>query len=341
MLGMTTVKLNISPTLQTLNEIAPNPIGEAFARMKVGVTFLVFLTVSTGVAIFSIWHVFGRSSRTQNRRWILFAILFFSLTNGSLFLLDCIYGLNKNYCNWYCTDKHSFLDTLGTDPNGKGENIFELTIGKHPKLLESDPKLFGSDFLEILEEFNFYTYFVAVIGGSLLFSAACTLAPYRAYSLFRKTKKHSEAQIESATREINKQLRWLKYYIFAGALLFVSALLYLNASREWPLVFFENSGDMDSKIFTDIVRSTVLFQAGHFALILLAAFLPITLRLKFAGERLASLMSQNSSNERQNSWMVERGLSLTVGETLQQTVAIVSPFLVPIVVWALDTYLGA
>ena len=316
MLTMTTVQLNVPvSSLPESFENFPNPIGEAFARMKVGVTFLIFLTVSFGVAIFSFWHVFSRSSRMQKFHWLLVAFIFFALTNISLFKLDCIYGINKDYCSRYeyqC--QHSFLDTLGINTNNESpENIFEMTIGDHPNLLKSDPALFGSNFLEILENFNFFTYFVAVVGGSLLFSAACTLTPYRAYAIFCETEEHSEAQIESAIRELNKQLRWLKFYIFAGALLFISALLYLSTSREWPLAFFQDSGAMDSKIFTDIVRSTVLFQAGHFALILLAAFLPITLRLKFAGERLANLMSQNSSNASQNTWMAERGLSLTVG----------------------------
>ena len=330
MLSMTTVQLEVTaPDLSNFQ-----PAGEALARMKVGVTFLIFVTVSFGVAIFSAIHFLNRSSRRQNCHWISVAIVYFFLTNASLFYLDCKYGIDKAYCKFVKVCKHSFLDTFGVDSE-KGKNIFELTIGNYPELLQPARKILWPNLLEILERFNFLTYLVAVVGGILLFSAACTLTPKRAYAILRHAKKHSNVRIESAIRQINKQLRWLKYYIFSGALLFISALFYLNASREWPLAYFPTleNGNINAETFENIVRSTVLFQAGHFVLILGVAFLPIALRLKFAGERLAQLVSYNQklTNTQKKTWMANRGLLLTMGETLQQTLAIASPFLVPIV----------
>ena len=338
MLIMTTVQLEVTaPDLSNFK-----PAGEALARMKVGVTVLIFVTVSFGVAIFSAAHFLNRSSCKQKCHWCLVTFVYFALTNASLFYLDCIYGIEKYYCKFAKVYKHSFLDTFGVDSE-KEKNIFELTIGNYPELLQPAREILKPNFLEILERFNFWIYFVAVVAGILLFSAACTLTPKRTYAILRHGKKHSNVRIESAIRQINKQLRWLKYYIFSGALLFISALIYLNASREWPLAYFPTlkTGNIHADTFENIVRSTVLFQAGHFVLILGVAFLPIALRLKFAGERLAQLVSynQNLTNTQKKTWMANRGLLLTMGETLQQTLAIASPFLVPVVGLIVDNLL--
>ena len=330
MLIFTTVDLRVTVPFDGLNE--NNSVSEAIARMKVGVTFLVFITASFGIAFYSIWQIKIRFSQKQRCHWFCAACVYFLSTNLILYTLDCAFGINTFICNIFGNPDHSFLDLFGTDSSSKS-NVFELTIATYPDFLQSYPKIFISNFLKLLENLNTLAYLLAVVSGSILFSAAATLTPNRTYALLRQKGKHNRVKIESAARQIAKQLRWLKYYIFSGGVILISALLYLSSAREWPLAYFPDSESNDAIAFQNTVQSTVLFQAGHFAVILIATFLPIILRLKFAGERLADLKQLNLDNRQRKAWMVDRGLLLTTGETLQQTIAIISPFSIPIVSW--------
>ena len=309
---------------------------EAISRIKVGVTFLVFITASLGVVFFSIWQIRNRFSKQQRNRCWVAVVVYILLTNLILYTLDCVFGINTFLCKAFGNPDHSFLDLFGKD-RSSSLNIFQQTIATYPTFLNSYPQISLSNFLELLEILNSLAYFLAFVSGSVLFSAAATLTPSRTYKLLRHKGKHSQVNIERAARQIAKQLRWLKYYIFSGGVILISALLYLSSAREWPLAYFLDSGSNSAIAFQDTVQSTVLFQAGHFAVILIATFLPIILRLKLAGERLADLEQLNLDNRQRKSWMVDRGLLLTTGETLQQTIAIISPFSIPIVSWVFSS----
>ena len=297
--------------------------GEATARMKTGLTFFVLVCVSIGASCLAVISVWARTSSTRRLNIAVIWTFFSVLTCLILYVIDCSFELNT----FGLTD-NTFLDIFGIDSRTH-KNIFELTIGKNPNFSGSHPKFFGSDLLKLLEKFNLAAFFFSFIGGSLLFSAICTLIPYRTYVIIRHPKKYSQKQIESAARQISKQMRDLKYYLFAGAFLLLSAILYVSASREWPLSYFPSNQAEDLNAFTDIIRSSVLFQSGHFVLILLAAFLPVALRLRNAGEHLSHIAFNSLKISQHKSWKAERGLSLTIGESLQGVLAVISPFLVP------------
>ena len=321
MVNMASVKLildapNISPDDSVI-------AGEATARMKTGLTFLVLVSVSIGVSCLAVFSVWARTSKTRRNDFLVICLIFISFTCLGLLVVDFSFKFNT-----FGRTDNTFLDMFGKE-YGTGKNIFELTIGKYPKFLGSHPNSFEGDLSIQLMWFNLVALFISLIGSSLLFSAVCTLIPYRTYVMIRRPRKYSQQQIESAARQISKQMRDLKYYLFAGAFLLLSAILYMSASREWPLPYFPSNQADDLNAFTDIVRSTILFQSGHFVLILLAAFLPVALRLRNAGERLSHIAFHSLKISQHNSWMAERGLSLTIGGSLQGVLAVISPFLVP------------
>ena len=294
---------------------------EVFARYKAGITFLFFLSVSIGVGCFAVIPIWTQSLPRQRGCWLFVWILYLSVTCLVLSGLDCFFGLNREY---------TFFDMFGKDPKEKSANIFELTIGRYPALMYTEFQNSNSVLLWLLEKANRLAYYAAIIAVTLLFSITCTLVPRRAYAILRKPRKHSRARRDRAARQIARQFLWLKYYLFAGAVLLVSALAYMSASREWPLSFFSASEAKEAAIFSSIVRSTIFFQAGHFVLILISGFLPIAVRLKSAGARLAELELPNLNANQRRSWMAERGLLFSRGDVLQQTLAIVSPFIVPV-----------
>ena len=233
--------------------------------------------------------------------------------------------------------EHTFLDMFGKDHlNFESKNLFELTIGQYPKFRESHPFNPDWNFVRVLEIFNIIAFFIPFIAVSALFFAACMLVPYRAYAIFRRPKIFNLAQIESAARQISNQMRLLKYYLSAGGFLLFLTIIYMSASREWPLAYYSPNEVIHLNFATDVIRSTILFQAGHFVLVLLAAFAPIAFRLRNAGVRLSQLATHNFQSSQQKSWMVEKGLSFTKGESLQQMIAIVAPLLVP----AIDIFLN-
>ena len=298
MLNLTSVKLMLDAPNISSDDGAI--VGEATARMKVGLTFLVLVCVSIGVSCLAVISVWARTSITRIAYFFLISLIFASVTCIVLYSIDDFFELET-----FSYTDNSFLDMFGKD-RGTDMNVFELTIGKYPKSSRSHPILLGSNFLKQLVWFNLIAFVLPLIGGTLLFSAVCTLIPYRTYVMIRHPKKYSQQQIESAARQISKQMRDLKYYLFAGAFLLLSAILYVSASREWPLSYFPSSQTEDLNAFTDIVRSTILFQSGHFVLILLAVFLPVALRLRNAGERLSHIASHSLKMSLHKSWMARK-----------------------------------
>ena len=138
-----------------------------------------------------------------------------------------------------------------------------------------------------------------------------------------------QSDIDAAAVQIANQIRILKQLLVAASLVMLAGLIHMKAWREWPLAFWVNDKAESAVAFSKIVDASITFQAGHFLFILAAIFLPISYRLRTAALHLAVLEHGPVVGSAHETWLGNKGLSLSTKEIIQRAITIASPFLVP------------
>ena len=286
-------------------EYTPRKIAgkEAMSRYLVAVSFIFLVCVSLGVFLFAVVSVFRRETCVRFCCYMLVSFL--------LFFISLVFVVKIQE---HVIGEHNFIDLLG-------RTVFEKTINVYPK-----------KYLQLLGCLNGAGYIFPIFACSFLFSAYCTLVPDRARVVRLNPQKFDRAEREEAILEICVRIKWIRYYLAAAALLLVSGLMYMNAWRKWPLAYWETSIN-DMIQFALVAKSTLIFQSGHFTLIIFSIFLPVAFSLRKLAGRLADLEPREfevTVTSQRRKWMQERGLTLSNVQIVQQAIAILSPFLVPI-----------
>ncbi len=319
------ILLIIAPRLVEIDSPRDIEVGlvlpkEALARHKVGISFVLFVSISIAAGVFAASRAWLGTRAMHRGRLATMWILFTFVTCGTLEYADFLFGLNRHY---------TFLDIFGKTSTGS-ENVFQATIGRHFEPIHPYPAFLGN-ILEIVSTFNSLAYYFAILTVTIICCATCTLVPYKAYVVLRKPALQKRLHLDAAARQIETQFRLLRHYLFATAIVLFVALVYMNASRHWPVAFFDSNDNRAAEMVAGIARGTVFFQAGHFVLVIVAAFVPIALRLKSAAERISQCGVRNRDWQRRKLWLSERGLVSTKVDIFQQAFAVSSPFIVPVV----------
>ena len=272
------------------------------SRYLVGISFILLVCVSFGVFLFAVVSVFRREN------WIRFCC--YMLISSFLFCVSYFFVVEIKEL---VIGDSEFIDLMGI--------VFKKTVDVYPE-----------KYLPLLKCFNRISYILPIFACSFLFSAYCTLVPNRARIVHLNPEKLDRAEREEAILEICVRIKWTRYYLAAAALLLVSGLMYMNAWRKWPLAYWETSNS-DMIQFALVAKSTLIFQSGHFTLIIFSIFLPVAFSLRKRAGRLADLEPREfevTVTSQRRKWMQERGLTLSNVQIVQQAIAILSPFLVPI-----------
>ena len=276
---------------------------EAMSRYLVGISFILLVCVSFGVFLFSVVSVFRREN--------LIRFCCYMLISSFLFCVSFFFVLKIREL---VIGDSEFVDLMG-------RIVFEKTIDVYPE-----------QYLPLLKCLNMVGYILPIFTCSFLFSAYCTLVPNRARIAHLNPEKLDHPEREEAVLKISDHIKWVRYYLAAAALLLLSGLIYMNEWRKWPLAYWTTSTD-DMTQFALVAKSTLIFQSGHFTLIIFSIFLPVAISLKKEAGGLADLEPREfevTVTSQRRKWMQEQGLTLSNVQIIQQVIAILSPFLVPV-----------
>jgi hypothetical protein len=270
---------------------------EGLARYWVALSLLILVVVGIGASVFAAVTAW-EAATDRPRRWR------FAATVIGLIILSVV--VVKVLAPGY------FYEYLGS-------GLFAGTLKKYPGTPNA---------LTTLELFIDIGNAVGLLAAASLAAAVCVLVPDKARAIGANAVKDQRA-IDAATVEIAKHIRLLKHLLGAATLVLLAALVHMKAWREWPLAFWMNPKDASAVAFGNLVSATITYQAGHFVCILAAIFLPVAFRLKGEGIRLSVLEHGERVSGAHETWLSNKGLSLSTSEIVQRAIAIVAPFLVP------------
>ena len=274
-----------------------------FANYSTAATLLALIVTEFTVIFYSGYTVWKRRS---------FGYEFCNWTNFILpsLILCFISFVTFQLLNWWC-------DSLLKPINAIGREWFECLLGKN---------LF--DLLEYSLEVSAVLTFSAV---SAVIAAACTLDPKLAWNILFK-KQPSNCTIQKAMDEIAWQIRWMKYYLFMAAAFLVIGILCQKIWTALPLAYIPDEEYMAAKAFQEAANAIVVYYAVFFVLLLLVVFLPIGVRLQRAGTYISEIGLPDSNELERRRWMVNNKLTLSMAETIQSIIAVLSPIAIPMVI---------
>ena len=298
--GMSLIdQVNLTDILITPPEFDAKAIAgkEGLSRYWVALSLLILVVVSVGASAFAANAVWKTTADTS-RRWG------FACTILSLILLS--------YIVVNVTETGYFYEYLGV-------GLFENTLGIYSETPNT---------LSTLKLFIDIGNLAGLLGAAFLAAAVCVLVPDKSRAL-ASVDSVDQATIDDAATQIARQIRLLKRLLGAATLVLLSGLIHMKAWREWPLAYWSDTDQNSAGAFGDLVDATITFQAGHFVCILAAVFLPIAFRLKSESIRLAILAHGEPVSTVHETWLSNKGLTLSTSEIMQRAIAIASPFLIP------------
>lgn len=297
--NITDIKI-LPPDFKT-EKIAGN---EGLARYWVALSLLIFVVVSVGASAFAANAVW-KTAKDKTRRWG------FAVTISGLIVLSLIVvGV---------MEPSPFYEYLGS-------GVFDNTLKKYPGTPNT---------LRTLERFIDIGNVVGILAAAFLAAAVCVLVPDKSKTLTAANPDDQEASsdnqkaIDDAAVEIAQQIHLLKNLLGAATLVLLTGLIHMKAWREWPLAYWLDAVQPSAVAFSNLVNATITFQAGHFVCILAAIFLPIAFRLRTESIHLAILEHGELVTKVHETWLSNKGLTLSTSEIVQRAIAIASPFLVP------------
>ena len=274
--------------------------GSIAAKYFTSASFLILAMVSVLVFLFSIYSVWVRNKMHSKSNiyvtyflplGIIFSLSFLTFT----FLMKCCSGT---------------IHPL----NSIGRSIFENTLGGslYPTL-----KLY----LSVADSLSF-------LAVSAIFTAVCTLEPNLTWELEQEDGLYIDCRrTRKAVSQVASQFKWLKTYLLFSSALLLFGVIFLKMWTTWPLSYFSSKNVNNAKIFEETVNAIVAFEACLYVLLLVVVFIPVTFRLMHAGSLIAKIEMRESSEEKRRNWMALNGLSLSLSDTIQSVLAILSPFL--------------
>ena len=187
----------------------------------------------------------------------------------------------------------------------------------------------GKGLFDLLEFCLVVTYLLTLITISAAIGAASTLDPKLAWNIPSK-KKRSKSAIQTAIDEITWQVRWMKYYLCMAAAFLVIGILCIKAWTSLPLAYLEPKG-MAANAFRETANAIVVNYAVFFVLLLVVVFVPVCMRLLRSAAHICEISLPSTSESDRRRWLAQNGLTLSVAETAQGVIAILSPVAIPIV----------
>ena len=198
---------NINDLLQGIHKLPGQPI---YKNYLTATTFLVLIIAELSVILFSIYSTYVRKKFSNEFEiYTDFFIPFFILAVISL-VTSWIFG-------WICATAIHPMETIGRD-------VIQHMMGEGPYYLL---------YLSLI-----ISGFLAFLAISAIFSAACTLFPRQIFHL-NDCECDRDKLLSIAKREIAYQIRWMKYYLFAAALLLIVGVHFLKTWTELPLAYID------------------------------------------------------------------------------------------------------
>lgn len=180
-----------------------------FATYFTAATFLVLIVAELAVIAFSALTFQNRQKfGNDDRTW-----MYFGVPTISLFVAAFVtFQGSKMYC-----------DTVIDPVNAIGRPTFGITL--------------GADLLHVLDQALAVSGGLAFIAVAAILAAVCALDPKEIWKL-ESGNDVEQSRIPTARAEIAYGIRWMKYYVFAAALLLVIGVYCLKTWTAWPLAYF-------------------------------------------------------------------------------------------------------
>lgn len=158
----------------------------------------------------------------------------------------------------------------------------------------------------------------AIVTVVLLFAAMCSLVPTSIWD------KHVST-VDDAVNELAYRMRWLRYLFYLSTVYLVIGVSFVFVFLQWLLSYVPNHIEVRST-----ASGIVLYSAFFYIMLLFVVVVPVTLRLVRAASRFAVRRTQGLTEASRQKWLLDNGLSFSFGQGLQHAMALLSPFLVPV-----------
>lgn len=170
---------------------------------------------------------------------------------------------------------------------------------------------------------------MAILTVTLIFAAMCSLEPTRAWD------NKEEEGVDYAVDQVAYQMRWLSYYLYVAVIYLVIGVMFLVAILRWFASYFPDKDEVHS-----IVAGIAFFNAIFYVTLLSVVVVLVAIRLRAAASRVAGRRMQGRTEADKRRWLLENQLSLPFTRVVQNSAALLSPLLVPLLSEVLR-YLGA
>ena len=158
----------------------------------------------------------------------------------------------------------------------------------------------------------------AIVTVVLLLAAICALVP-------TFTWDRRSSTVDDAVNELAYQMRGLRYLFYLSVIYLVIGVSFVLVFLQWLLSYVPNHIDLRST-----ASGIVLYSAIFYIMLLSVVVVPVTLRLARAASQVAGRRTPWMTEASRQKWLLDNGLSFSFGHGLRHAMALLSPFLVPV-----------
>lgn len=183
---------------------------------------------------------------------------------------------------------------------------------------------FRDDRIEFLRCIKNIIDFLGLLTVALLFAAICSLVPTRVWDN-KRMRNNTEERIGLAVNQVSHQMRWLGYYFYVSVIYLVIGAFFIVSYLRWLGTYFPEKEEIQT-----LVVGISLYNTIFYVTLLSVIVLMVAIRLRLAASWIADHRARGMTEPDKQRWLRDNGLSLPVGKIVQNSAALLSPLLVPL-----------